>query len=159
MKETWKNRYCKAHEENFKRVYPKAYKDNHYSPPVIPKWKTANGLTKMICQFLMWHEHRATRVNTTGRLIDGVEKQPSGVILSTKKWIPGSTRKGSSDISATLFGRSLMIEIKIGKDRASQYQLDEQARERKAGGTYEFISTPEEFFELYDRFVSLYKPK
>jgi hypothetical protein len=98
----------------------------------------------------MWHEHRATRINSTGRLIDGLEKQPSGAILTTKKWIPGSTRKGTADISATILGRSVMMEIKIGKDRASDYQIVEQQRERKAGGIYEFISTPEQFFQLYD---------
>lgn len=152
---TAKQRYNAAHEYNFKRVTPTAYRDGHYSQPSYPKVKTANGLTKFICNFLMWHEHRATRVNSTGRLIDGLEKQPSGAILTTKKWIPGTTRKGSADISATIKGRSVMIEIKIGKDRPSEYQLKEQERERKAGGVYEFISTPEQFFELYDSLVSL----
>ena len=147
---TPKERYNAAHKYNFERTYPKAFKDGHYAPPPYPKIKTANGLTKFICQFLMWHEHRATRINSTGRLIDGLEKQPSGAILTTKKWIPGSTRKGTADISATIKGRSVMMEIKIGKDRASDYQIAEQQRERKAGGIYEFISTPEQFFELYD---------
>lgn len=150
---TPKERYNAAHKYNFERAYPKAYKDGHYAPPPYPKVKTANGLTKFICQFLMWHEHRATRINTTGRLIDGVEKQPSGAILTTKKWITGTTRRGSADISATIRGRSVQIEIKIGKDRASEHQLKEQAIERKAGGIYEFISTPEQFFELYDRIL------
>jgi len=47
-----------------------------------------------------------------------------------------------------------MLEIKIGKDRASPYQIAEQERERKAGGCYEFISTPEQFFVLYDSLIS-----
>lgn len=147
---TPKERYNAAHKYNFERTYPKAFKDGHYAPPPYPKVKTANGLTKFICQFLMWHEHRATRISSAGRLIDGLEKQPSGAILTTKKWIPSTTRRGSADISATIRGRSVQIEIKIGKDRASEHQLKEQERERKAGGVYEFISTPEQFFELYD---------
>jgi hypothetical protein len=151
---TPKERYNAAHKYNFERTYPQAWKDGHYAPPHYPKVNTANGLTKFICNFLMWHEHRATRINSTGRLIDGLEKQPSGAILTTKKWIPGSTRKGTSDISATIRGRSVMIEIKIGKDRASPYQISEQERERKAGGIYEFISTPEQFFALYDSLIS-----
>lgn len=150
---TPKERYNAAHKYNFERAYPKAFKDGHYAPPPYPKVKTANGLTKFICQFLMWHEHRATRINTTGRLIDGLQKQPSGAILTTKKWIPGTTRRGSADISATIRGRSVQIEIKIGKDRASEHQLKEQERERRAGGIYEFISTPEQFFELYDKLI------
>jgi hypothetical protein len=47
-----------------------------------------------------------------------------------------------------------MIEIKVGKDKASQYQLDEQKKERQAGGIYEFISTPEQFFMLFDSIVN-----
>lgn len=95
-----------------------------------------------------------------GRLIDGVEKQPSGAKIGVKKWLPSSTRKGTADISATIknangIGLSVMIEIKVGRDKPRPDQLSEQIRERKAGGIYEFIGTPDEFFELYDKIVSL----
>ena len=150
---TPKDRYNAAHKYNFERAYPQAYADGHYSLPKIPPTKTANGLTKFICNFLSWHEHRATRINTTGRLIDGVEKGPTGNMIGVKKWIPGATRRGSADISATIKGRSAMMEIKIGKDKPSEYQLKEQERERRAGGIYEFIRTPDDFFELYDRIL------
>jgi hypothetical protein len=75
------------------------------------------------------------------------------------KFIPSATRKGTADISATIrdkngIGRSIMIEIKVGKDKASQYQLDEQKKERQAGGIYEFISTPEQFFTLFDSIIN-----
>lgn len=152
---TPRDRYNSAHKHNFQRAYPQAWNDGHYSPPPYPKVKTANGLTKFICNFLMWNEHRATRISSAGRMIDAPERQPSGTVLTVKKYIPGPTRRGSADISATIKGRSVMMEIKIGKDRASQYQLDEQARERKAGGIFEFISTPEEFFALYDKLMSI----
>jgi hypothetical protein len=152
---TYKHRYQEAHKEWFAIRYHAAYRDGHYAPPVMPKIKTANGLTKFICNYLTWMKWRATRVNTMGRLIDGVERQPSGTLLTTKKWLPSTTRKGTADISATIKGRSVMIEIKVGKDRPSDYQLAEQRREQAAGGIYCFISTPEQFFELYDRIVSL----
>ena len=90
-----------------------------------------------------------------GRLIDGVEKQPSGAKIGVKKWLPSSTRKGSADISCTIFGRSVQIEIKVGRDKPRPDQLTEQIRERRAGGIYEFVSTPEQFFELYDLIVNL----
>jgi hypothetical protein len=48
-----------------------------------------------------------------------------------------------------------MIEIKCGADKPRPEQLQEQERERKAGGIYEFISTPEQFLELYDKVVNL----
>ena len=71
------------------------------------------------------------------------------------RWIHSTTRKGTADISATIrdkngIGRSLMIEIKIGSDKASIHQLAEHAKERAAGGIYEFVSTPEQFFAIFD---------
>jgi hypothetical protein len=152
---TYKERYQKAHEEYFKIKYPNAYKDGYYLDPKVPKVDSANGLTTFICNYLAWLNHRATRINVSGRLVDGVEKQPSGAKIGVKKWIPSSTRKGTADISATIKGRSVMLEIKVGSDRPRPDQLTEQARERRAGGIYEFIKTPDEFFYLYDYIVSL----
>ena len=152
---TYKQRYNVSHETWFEIKYPNAYKDGFYLEPKIPKVDTANGLTSFICNFLSWKGHRATRINVSGRLIDGVETQPSGAKIGVKKWIPSSTRKGTADISATINGRSVMLEIKVGKDKPRPDQLSEQIRERNAGGIYEFISTPEQFFELYDKIVLL----
>ena len=152
---TYKERYKNAHEEYFKVKYPNAYKDGYYLEPKPTKVDSANGLTTFICNYLGWLGHRATRINVSGRLVDGVEKQPSGAKIGVKKWIPSSTRKGTADISATIKGRSVMLEIKVGADRPRPAQLEEQARERRAGGIYEFIKTPEEFFSLYDYIVSL----
>jgi hypothetical protein len=44
-----------------------------------------------------------------------------------------------------------MIEIKTGKDKPRLEQLAEQHRERQAGGIYEFVHSPEEFFMLFDK--------
>jgi hypothetical protein len=46
-----------------------------------------------------------------------------------------------------------MIEIKIGRDKPSLEQLAEQIKERNAGGIYEFISSVDEFFLLYDNLL------
>jgi hypothetical protein len=137
-----KERYNEAHKEWFQKQYPNAWKDNLYSPPPMPSVAKANGLTKYITNFLFWKGHRATRVNVQGRIVKG-------------KWIPSSTRKGTADISATIKGRSVMIEIKVGSDRPRPEQLQEQERERKSGGIYEFIRTADEFLELYDKVVNL----
>ena len=34
-----------------------------------------------------------------------------------------------------------------------QRELEEQKKERQAGGIYEFISSPQQFFDLYDSIV------
>ena len=143
--------YSDAHKKDFQERYPQAWNDGHYSHPLIPRWKTANGLTTFIINYLNWSGHRATRIAASGRLIDSGMVMESGVRLKGKKWIPGSTRKGSSDISATIFGRSVMFEIKIGNDKPSPDQLKEQERERKAGGQYHFVKTPEQFFEIMNQ--------
>jgi hypothetical protein len=89
---------------------------------------------------LEWEGHRATRINTAGRIVAG-------------RYITSTTRKGTADISATIKGRAIMIEIKVGKDKPSVYQLAEQQRERNAGGMHEFIHTIQEFFIFYDQLL------
>lgn len=137
-----KLRYQQAHEKWFKHEYPSAYNDGYYCAPKMPPVGTANGLTTFIMNFIKWEGYRATRINVSGRQIKG-------------KWIPSSTRRGTADISATLRGKSVMIEIKVGRDKPRPEQLAEQERERNAGGVYEFIHNPDEFLELYDKLVSL----
>jgi hypothetical protein len=137
----WKLRYNTAHYNYTLERTPNVVKDGFYTGPTTPVVTKSNGLTTFIINFLNWAGYRATRINTMGRQING-------------KFIPSATRKGTADISATVKGKSVMIEIKVGKDKASQYQLDEQQRERQAGGIYEFISTPEQFFTLFDSIVN-----
>lgn len=139
----WQQRYYDAHYKHTKERTPSVVADGHYFTPKIPDVTKANGLTLFICNYVNWMGYRATRITTTGRVVGG-------------RYIYGQTRRGTADISCTLRGgKSVMIEIKIPPDRPSKYQLEEQERERKAGGVYEFISYPEQFFELYDKIVSL----
>jgi hypothetical protein len=132
----WKERYRAAHRLHFARKYPMAMSTGYFTAN-MPNVNKANGLTTFILNFLEWSGHRATRISSAGRVVNG-------------RYIPGTTRKGTADISATIKGRSVMIEIKVGRDRPSPYQLAEQEKERASGGIYEFISTPEQFFELYE---------
>lgn len=132
-------RFQQAHE-NYNRIkFPQAFVHS-YQPAKLPAIHKANGLTQAIVKFLIWSGHRATRIASAGRMING-------------KWIPGTTRKGAADVSATIRGRSVMLEVKIGSDRPSEYQLREQALERQAGGVYEFIKTFEQFILWYDQFM------
>ena len=121
----------------------------------VPKYsdKTANGLTKCIIDFLNLSGHFAERINTMGRMIDG-RKQVTDVIGRTKtigsaKYIPTTGTKGSSDISVTIKGRSVKIEVKINKDRQSQDQILYQHRTEQAGGTYLIAKDFESFYDWY----------
>lgn len=134
---TNKQRYNAAHKIWFAQNYPTAFKDGFYAEPNMPVVTKANGLTTFVCNYLNWLGHRATRINVSGRKVGD-------------KWIRSSTRKGTADISATVKGKSVMLEIKIGRDKASEFQLAEQIKERNAGGVYEFVSSVDEFFLIYD---------
>jgi hypothetical protein len=139
---TWTERYRLSHNNWCKAKGPGFYEasggDSMKVPyPCVTK---ANGLTLAICKFLEWEGHRSTRINTAGRMVEG-------------RYITSTTRRGTADISATIKGRAVMLEIKVGKDKASVYQLAEQKKERDSGGVYEFIHTIQEFFEFYDRFL------
>lgn len=137
----WQRRYIDAHYKHTKERTPSIVNDGHYFAPKIPDVTKANGLTQFIMNYVNWEGYRATRINSMGRQVRG-------------KWIYGTTRKGTADLSLTLRGKSVQVEIKIPPDRPSAYQLAEQAKERAAGGIYEFVSNPDQFFELYDRVVN-----
>ena len=141
-------RYLQAHEKDFATKYPVAYTGGHYFKTKQPDCRKANGLTQSIINFLLWNGHRATRVSSTGRMIGQKNNHLYGGLK--QKYIPGTTRKGAADISATIKGRSIMIEVKVGADKPSEHQLKEQELERKAGGIYEFCKTFEDFLILYD---------
>jgi hypothetical protein len=111
--------------------------------------KTANGLTRCIIDYLTLQGYQAERISTTGRMVDntktytnvlGITKQ-----IGSKKWIKGSGTKGSADISATIKGKSVKIEVKIGKDRQSQYQKKYQESIEKSGGLYLIATSFEQF--------------
>lgn len=137
----YKQRYNAAHKQWFSVKYPEAFASGFYSPPKMPQVAKANGLTRFIVNFIDWSGYHANRISSAGRYVEG------------KGFISSTTKKGTADIDATIKGRSLKIEVKIGKDRASVDQLKIQAKVRQAGGCYEFISTPDQFFELYDKFI------
>lgn len=137
MPQWCKDRYNEAHEQNFNQVAKDA---GHYFKPTMPNCNKSGGLQQAIIKFLLWHGHRATRISSAGRKIGD-------------KWIPGTTRKGTADISATIKGRSVMLEVKVNLDTPSPEQLREQELERKAGGVYEFVKTFEQFLIFYDKFI------
>jgi hypothetical protein len=128
-----------------------------------PKYedKTANGLTKCIIEFLQLSNHQAERINTMGRPIDN-RKQVTDVIGRTKTigsmtWGKSTATKGSADISATIQGRSVKIEVKIGADRQSEDQKVYQANIEKSGGKYWIAKNFDDFIKKYDDFLESLK--
>ena len=121
--------------------------------------KTANGLTKCIIDCLRFDGCQAERISTTGRIVNN-QRVTTDIIGRTQlvgqaaKWIPGTGTKGSADISATIRGRSVKIEVKIGRDRQSNYQKQYQLSIERAGGIYIIARTFEQFLNWYNQFIN-----
>jgi hypothetical protein len=126
----------------------------------VPKFtdRTANGLTKMIIAFLNAEGWQAERISTTGRMIDQ-RKTYTDVVgfrrtIGSVKWIKGSGTKGSADVSSVISGKSVKIEIKIGRDRQSESQRQYQAAIERAGGVYWIAKDWAGFYELYSNIIN-----
>ena len=88
--------------------------------------KGANDLTKLIMAWLKVHGHFAARINS-GAVYDkrlGIYRKGSGATV------------GMADINAVIKGKSVSIEIKIGKDKIRESQLKVKAEIEAAGGVY-----------------------
>ena len=119
--------------------------------------KTANGLTKAIVKWINLNGYQAERISTSGRWVDN-SKVVTDVLGNRKKigsgkYIKGSGTKGSADISATIKGKSIKIEVKIGKDKQSEAQIEYQKAIERAGGIYFIAKNFDSFYEFYTTLV------
>ena len=133
---------AKAHPQ-FAKYAPKAkYRDD-----------SANGLTRCIIDYIRLHGGQAERVNTMGVPIDH-RRQVTDVLghsltIGSIEWRTGGGTNGSADISATIRGRAVKIEVKIGRDRQSEAQRQYQAAIEQAGGLYFIAKDFTSFAEWY----------
>ena len=135
--------------------YPRMPKE--YIPKPTYSDKTANGLTKCIIHFVKANGYQAERISNTGRYIDnskvvtdsmGFQKR-----IGSGQYIKGTGTNGTADISATIKGKSIKLEVKIGKDRQSEAQKKYQADIERAGGIYVIIKDFDEFMNFYKKFI------
>ena len=119
---------------------------------VKKKWddKTANGLTKAITSFIQFNGYQAERINTMG--VARENKRTDGKVIGVT-WTKGTSTAGSADISATIRGRSVKIEVKVGKDRQSDAQKRYQESIERAGGVYLIARDFDSFVEWFDKYV------
>ncbi|WP_353721919.1 hypothetical protein [Dyadobacter sp. 676] len=120
------------------------------------KDNTANALQKAIIACLQFEGHQAERISIEGRVIDTRQRVTDGIgrtrTIGSVTRIKSSAQKGSADVSATVFGRSVKIEVKIGADRQSQAQKDYQRSIESAGGVYLIADSFQTFYEWYLQF-------
>ena len=136
-------RYNQAYRDYQAREFPVWVKDGHTLDARPCDTGTANGLQTFIQNYLTWTGSYGNRINTMGRQL------PSG------KWIKGTTKSGTGDILACVNGRMVFFEVKVGRDKASDKQLEQQRKVRASGGEYLFVRTASEFLELYDNLINI----
>lgn len=140
-----------------RRKYPNL--PDHCRSVKIPSDATANGLTRLIIDWVNMSGYHAERINTMGRVIDK-RKNVTDVVGRTKTigsmtYIPTSGQRGSADISCTLAGgRAVKIEVKIGKDRQSTHQKVYQQQIERSGGVYIIVRSMEDFLNYWDQNVN-----
>jgi hypothetical protein len=126
----------------------------NYIPCYNYKDNTANGLTKCIISFLRFKGYQAERINCTGRPIDR-RKQVTDIlgnsrIIGSIEYAHTTGTRGTSDISATIKGLSVKIEVKIGTDRQSVYQKSYQKSVENSGGLYFIAKDFAQFLNWYN---------
>ena len=135
------------------------YPNNPYLVGDTFRDDNANGMTKAVIAWIRLKGGQAERINTTGRPIDRTQtfQDVTGRsrIIGRVEWIPGTGTNGSADISATIAGRSVKIEVKIGNDRQSRDQVSYQQAIESAGGLYLAARTFETFVQWYEQ---MFKP-
>ena len=114
--------------------------------------KTANGLTKMVIDWITLNGGQAERISNMGRYIDS-SKVVTNVLgqrmkIGSGKFIPGAGTNGTADISAIVKGRSVKIEVKM-KDKQSDAQKKYQESVERAGGIYYIVRSFDEFIDKY----------
>jgi hypothetical protein len=134
-------------------VMHRKYPNVPYPPRHNNSDKSANDLTRCIIKFLQLKGHQAERISVTGRMIDHREVVTDCLghrrQIGSTEWIKGSMQRGTADISATIYGRSVKIEVKIRYDKQSAAQRRYQSQVESSGGLYYVAKDFETFFEWY----------
>jgi hypothetical protein len=115
----------------------------------------ANSLTQCVIQYIRLKGGQSERISNTGRRID-TRSTFENVLgqsrtIGGSHWIKGTGTNGSSDISATIAGRSVKIEVKIGRDIQSEVQKSYQKAVEQAGGIYVIASSFAGFYSWYNQ--------
>ena len=142
--------------ESMKQKYP----NTNESYLGLTKWNdnSANALTQCVIAYITYMGGQAERISSQGQYREGAKIQVGTGELAHQrqlpgKWTPGQSTKGTADISSTIRGRSVKIEIKYGKDVQSQVQKEYQASIERAGGVYIIVRTFDEFVVWYNQFT------
>lgn len=155
MKIRNKQRFNKLFNDSIKKKYPDL--PTHVYPKLDLKENSSNALTRLVIKWLQLNGWQAERINTTGRMMDTTDTFEDVIgrkrTIGSKKWVKGTSTPGSADISATINGQSVKIEIKFGKDRQSAVQKQYEQAIKDAKGIYIIVRNFDDFVSWYDDFI------
>lgn len=126
-----------------------------YLAPRTFRDDSANGLTNCIIQYIRLMGGQAERISNTGRRIDTrttfEDVTGKSRTIGGSHWIKGTGTNGTADISATIAGRSVKIEVKCTAthDRQSEAQRNYQQAVEQAGGLYVIANDFAGFYSWY----------
>lgn len=123
-----------------------------YIPALDIKGRSTNKLEKQIVAFIQLHGWQAERVKNTGTARVSEVELASGYTKKNVTYTKGTGRNGTADISATIEGRSVKIEVKNKKtkDRMSKHQKSYQAELDLTGGIYYVAKEIDEFINWFN---------
>jgi hypothetical protein len=147
----WKKSLKTLKLEHIKRKSPGFFEaSGGYSMKLKPyNDTTSNGLTKCIIDWIIYSGWDANRINTQGQVRKERIELAFGNYRDNITYTPSTTRKGTADIHAVVKGRHISIEVKIGRDKQSEYQSKEQQRVTNAGGIYYIAKDMQSFVDWW----------
>ncbi len=143
-----KVRYSEYHKIN-KPLLPA---NARVCPNYFAKHKTTNGLTKCVIAYIKLAGWQAERINTQGRVLIHRQLMASGYVKKDIEWVPGTGQKGTADISATIEGKSVKIEVKniLTKDTMKKKQTAYRSYIEATGGIYYIARNFADFATWFD---------
>ena len=133
---TWQQQLREMKYSDMEQKTPGAFIASGGRTMKLKPWNdtTANGLTNCIIDYINYSGiGHATRINTQGQVRKERVDYFGGFHKDLVRFTPSTTAKGTFDITATVTGRSVKVEVKIGKDIMSKAQLQQQEKEESAG--------------------------
>ena len=113
--------------------------------------KNANNIENAIEKFAKIVGFLAERTKTAGRKLEAkyINTVHGRVQVQKETFIPGTSKKGSSDMKLLIQGKYITAEIKFGKDTQKEKQKEYQELVTKNGGEYVIFKTFQDFLIWY----------
>jgi hypothetical protein len=139
--------------ETWEKEYPNI--PAHFHPKPTFEDQTTNGLTRCIISFLKLSGNQAERISSEGRVIDA-RRTVTDIIgrqrtIGSIRRVFSTAQRGTADISATIAGRSVKVEVKNINtgDKQSPAQKEYEKQITAAGGLYVIARSFEQFYSWY----------